>query len=152
MNILHIIVNKQNKKFSTWTSFYIPFRGALQLTRRRTPSLNTSKIPGFSLAISLWTVSTRLAEKNGVIMASVVLQQKHIRGEHRADCTLRHFQEKFFMNICLTLLLPSQVLHALQKLTAESVPTVRHKAVLKKFHTSLNMEKTWQCRVMHDIQ
>jgi hypothetical protein len=26
------------------------------------PSLKTSKKPGFSLAISLWTVSTRLAE------------------------------------------------------------------------------------------
>jgi hypothetical protein len=40
----------------------IPFCGELQLTRRHKPSLKTSKKPGFSLAISLWTVSTRLAE------------------------------------------------------------------------------------------
>ena len=56
-----------------------PHRGSDQLTSRATPSRNTSRIPGFSpedevmtqdddmetfysLAISDWTVSTRLAE------------------------------------------------------------------------------------------
>jgi len=32
-------------------------------------------------------------------MARVVLQQKHIQGEHRADCMLRYFQEKLFLNL-----------------------------------------------------
>ena len=30
-------------------------------------TLNTSRIPGFSQAMSLWTVSIRLAEKKGVV-------------------------------------------------------------------------------------
>ena len=32
-----------------------------------TVTLNTSRIPGFSQAMSLWTVSIRLAEKKGVV-------------------------------------------------------------------------------------
>lgn len=39
-----------------------PFWGTLHETKRLAPSRNTSKIPGFSLAMSLWTVSTKDAE------------------------------------------------------------------------------------------
>lgn len=39
-----------------------PFCGIVNANNRLPPSRNTSKIPGFSLAISLWTVSTSEAE------------------------------------------------------------------------------------------
>lgn len=44
------------------TGIIRPFCGALQASNLQKPSRNTSKIPGFSLAMSLWTVSTSDAE------------------------------------------------------------------------------------------
>lgn len=38
------------------------------------PSLNTSSIAGLSLAMSLWTVSTKLAEQKGVMIAKLTLK------------------------------------------------------------------------------
>ena len=46
-----------------------PLDGPDQDASRCKPSLNTSRMPGRSLAISLWTVSTSEAEKNGVTTA-----------------------------------------------------------------------------------
>lgn len=39
-----------------------PFCGTCHAIKRFAPSLNTSNVPGFSLAMSLWTVSTNDAE------------------------------------------------------------------------------------------
>lgn len=44
------------------TGIILPFCGALQANNLQKPSRKTSKIPGFSLAMSLWTVSTSDAE------------------------------------------------------------------------------------------
>lgn len=38
------------------TGIILPFCGALQASNLQNPSRNTSKIPGFSLAMSLWTL------------------------------------------------------------------------------------------------